>query len=125
MNSLFVRCVIGGAAALLAWLLMEPTAPTVITDMKLWESFELRLTLSLGVLLGSAVGGYQGFLQGGKIHTLRGVLLGAFLGAAGISLGQRIGGGIFEALTQGKGTAIIVILIPARFLALTFVGAGR
>lgn len=106
----------GTAGGLLAWAMTEPFAPGQATDSS-WGHWENNAILLLGALVGLAVGGLDGFLRGGKVHTFRGCILGALLGAIGCALGHGIGAGInqslFGALIFDGG------LLPLRMIART------
>lgn len=130
MNNI-TRMLLGGFAGLLGWALIEPTHPAVAGSAD-WGAFEMRLILVWGLLLGLAIGGYNGYLQGSRLHVIRGLALGALLGAIGATFGYGVGGRIEDALfgpiplIEARGN--IVMLIVARVVALTplgvFLGAG-
>lgn len=87
----------GAAAGLLAWLIWEPQFPTGIGDAR-WASIEFRFIVTLGALVGLAIGGLRGWVQGSKVHALRGAIAGLILGAIGGALGHQIGGGLVTAI---------------------------
>jgi len=123
MKGMILRVFVGAVAALLAWALMEPLAPHLINDPK-WDTWELSFVAVLGLFVGAGVGAVTGLLTGGKMHTLRGLIFGAVLGAIGITLGSKIGGTV-SVMMFGQGAlngGNVVVAIPARVVALTPIG---
>jgi pSer/pThr/pTyr-binding forkhead associated (FHA) protein len=117
MGSLFMRFFIGGAAGLAAWAMIEPTNPGEYEQLS-WTRFESRLILAIGALVGAAIGGYNGYLQGGRTHILRGIGLGLLAGLIAAPLGYSLGG-YLSMLVGGvrrEGSPLNPI---ARFLAFT------
>ena len=90
MGSVIFKFIVGGIAGLLAWVVMEPFAPKVIPSPE-WDRWEGLFMLLLGTFIGGAVGCLEGFTRGGKVHTFRGLLLGALFGMVGATLGASIG----------------------------------
>jgi pSer/pThr/pTyr-binding forkhead associated (FHA) protein len=125
MGSLLLKFIVGGLAGLLAFMLFEPSAPTTMGAAG-WDTWEASYVLTLGALIGLAVGGLDGFSRGGKQHTIRGLLLGALFGAIGASFGHGLGGGVVNAIFGGNvfGTGNIVARIPARVIAFCFIGTA-
>lgn len=78
----------------------------------------------LGAMIGASIGGINGYLTGGKIHTLRGLAIGLVFGIFGITFGAKIGmllvGGTFGPNVFSSGNVVLTIL--ARTLALTPIG---
>ena len=123
MKALALRVFVGTVAALLAWTIMEPLAPKTIGDPS-WEMWEGQFMAVLGGLIGASIGGINGYLTGGKVHTLRGLVLGLVFGVAGIALGAKIGM-LLVAVTFGQDVFTSQQVIPtilARTLALTPIG---
>lgn len=123
MGTLTFRTILGGIAGLVVWLLCEPFAPQAVNGTA-WANWELIFISLLGLVIGAAVGGYNGYLQGTRTHFLRGLGLGALFGLLSIQLGERVGGAIFAAMTGGNAMTNIILLIPARFIALTLIGGS-
>jgi len=121
MGNLLLKVFVGALAGLACWMLFEPMAPKVMTETS-WNQWERMFTLGLGAIVGLAIGGINGVLQGGKVHTLRGFLLGGLFGAIGSSLGYGLGG------TLANASHLPAMTIPWRIVALTpigtFLGAG-
>jgi pSer/pThr/pTyr-binding forkhead associated (FHA) protein len=90
MGTLLARFLFGAAAGLAAWAVMEPFAPT--PDTLAWARWEQIFIFAYCGAVGLVVGGYDGFVRGGKIHTLRGLGLGLGLGVVGGVFGYSIGG---------------------------------
>ncbi|MDR3689637.1 MAG: FHA domain-containing protein [Fimbriimonas sp.] len=113
----------GGVAGLLAWMIMEPSAPRNLASHE-WASWQATLVLLLGAFVGVAVGGLDGFTRGGKVHTTRGLVMGLVFGAVGASFGSSIGA-IIVGMTFGSSVFFdgnIMARIPARVVALVPVG---
>jgi pSer/pThr/pTyr-binding forkhead associated (FHA) protein len=115
MGTILLKVFVGAVAGLVCWAIFEPMAPA--PGGQAWENWEQLFTLSLGAFIGLGVGGVTGLLQGGKIHTLRGVLLGLIFGAIGSSVGYGLGGQLAEISHLPPQT------MPWRVLALTPLGA--
>ncbi|HEY0867435.1 MAG TPA: FHA domain-containing protein [Fimbriimonas sp.] len=122
MGALLLRLVAGTAAGFLAWLFTEPFAPKVTATE--WDRWERVAILLLGALVGLAVGGLDGFLRGGRVHTLRGVALGTVLGAIGITIGHNLGGALVYGIFGGSifSSGIIPLQMVARTLAFVPIG---
>ncbi len=123
MGTVMLKFLAGGVAGLLAWMLMEPSAPKVLATHE-WQTWEGVFILVLGSLIGLAVGGLEGYTRGGKIHTLRGLGLGLILGAVGATLGSSIGSSVV-ASTFGSDVFFngnVAARIPARIVAIVPIG---
>ncbi|MCB8932958.1 MAG: FHA domain-containing protein [Fimbriimonadaceae bacterium] len=122
MGILLLRAFVGGLAGIAAWALIEPTAPALGVGTA-WSAFEVRLILTLSAAIGLAVGGLNGWLQGSRVHLLRGALVGGILGAVGGMLGYGIGGSIRDAILGGSGAVpemgLSVTEIVARIAGIT------
>lgn len=122
MNNLGFKFLVGLLSGVVAWALIEPTKPGA-TQLEAWGSFEHRLILVLGALIGLSVGALDGWARGGRTHVLRGLLLGLVFGAVGASFGYGVGGEIAERLfggvIQGRG---LLVAILSRSVALTPLG---
>lgn len=116
MGSILLKVFVGAVAGLVCWVIFEPMAPAV-PGGEAWSRWEQMFTLSLGAIIGLAIGGVNGLLQGGKVHTIRGSLLGLLFGAIGSSLGYGLGGTIANLSHLPPQT------MPWRILALTPLGA--
>lgn len=126
MGSQTFRALVGGLAGLLAWAIMEPTAPASEFDPH-WAAWSLQFVVIVGALIGLAVGGLEGNRQGSRYHTIRGIVLGAVAGSIGISLGYGLGGRIVTALfgerVFGLGEPFLQQVL-ARILVLLPTGLG-
>ncbi len=123
MGTVMLKFMAGGVAGLLAWVLMEPSAPRNLASHE-WASWQATFILLLGAFIGFAVGGLEGFTRGGKVHTIRGLVLGMVLGTVGATLGSSIGAMIVSA-TFGSTVFFdgnIAQRIPARIVALVPIG---
>jgi pSer/pThr/pTyr-binding forkhead associated (FHA) protein len=97
MGTVLAKFLAGGAAGLLAWAIVEPMKPTQ-TGTEDWSRWESILILTFGTVLGLVVGAYDGYTRGGRVHLLRGLVLGGLLGGIGGLFGYGIGGGIAQAI---------------------------
>jgi pSer/pThr/pTyr-binding forkhead associated (FHA) protein len=124
MGRIFLLILAGAAAGLLAWIIVEPQFPTSVNDPA-WGDIESRFIGFLGGLIGLFIGGTRGWMQGSKIHALRGAIVGLVLGIVGGYLGYRVGGGIVEALF-GPGVFVtgrpLPVVMMARVLAIMPMG---
>jgi hypothetical protein len=93
VGRIFLIMLAGAAAGLLAWLIWEPQFPASINSAN-WGEVERRFIMTLGGLVGLAIGGSRGWVQGSKIHAMRGAAVGLVLGLIGGLLGYQIGGSI-------------------------------
>ncbi len=93
MGQLILKLLVGGGAGLLAWALTEPQYGTS-------DAAELRMVLFAGALIGFAIGGLSGLVEGTRKRALRGAGLGAVFGSIGISLGYSVGTGIEQMIFQ-------------------------
>lgn len=125
MGTVLLKCLVGGIAGILVWLVFEPGAPHDFYDPR-WNVFEGQYVTALGCVIGAAIGGLSGWLQGGKIHSFRGIGLGLLLGAMGITFGHTFGGIIvnvaFGALGATNGPLPIRVL--SRVISFTLMGAS-
>lgn len=92
MGTVMLRFLLGGIAGIVAWMVWEPLYPKTLTGDP--SGVERNMVLTAGLLIGGVIAGLSGFTQGGKIHTLRGLGLGAVFGMIGIMFGYGMGGGI-------------------------------
>ncbi|MCC7230654.1 MAG: FHA domain-containing protein [Fimbriimonadaceae bacterium] len=119
MGSIFLKVFVGAVAGLVCWAIFEPMAPktfSAITEAS-WGNWERMFTIGLGAIVGLAIGGVNGILQGGKVHATRGALLGLLFGAIGSSLGYALGG------TLATLSHMPIQTVLWRILALTPIGA--
>lgn len=119
MGRLLLKFLVGAAAGLLVWVIMEPQKPVAMTDA--WKVWEFKLTLLLGAAIGLAVGGADGAFQGSRFHFWRSAGLGLLFGAIGAPLGYSIGSSIAGAVFGGV-PASGPTTIPARIVALVPLG---
>lgn len=124
MGQIAFKFLVGAIAGLLAWMVIEPTAPSNPYG-EAWGLFEIRMIAMLGLLVGLTIGGVNGWLQGSRLHSLRGLLLGGLFGAAGAYAGYVVGGtlassmfgsDVFDHPNPG--------MIPARVLVGIGLGGG-
>src|SRR5438105_3574013 len=124
MGQLLLKMLVGAVAALAIWMLFEPFAPPFASPN--WPAWELKFVLCLGMAIGLAVGALNGWIQGSRIHFLRGAGLGLLFGGIGAPLGYQIGGGLCTSMFGGG-----VFISPeytmatktlARIIALTPIG---
>src|SRR5580704_13760041 len=114
MGALISRFFFGCLAGLVAWAVMEPFAPkTLVSGTSDWGNWERTFIFVYCALVGLVVGGYDGFVRGRKVHTVRGLLLGGLFGVVGGMIGYQIGGRMFDAMAAG-GSANPVLVIVAR-----------
>ncbi len=126
MGRLTFKMVVGGLAALAGWAIIEPTNPWTSAhapNNDEWGMFEVRLLLTVGLLLGLALGALDGWMQGGKVHTLRGAALGALFGCIGIMLGYSIGGHLATSVFGGVRDGIDPVALFSRAFAIAPAGA--
>lgn len=113
----------GAVAGLLAWIVVEPSAPTPLSIE--WTFFELRLIVMLGLLVGLTIGGLNGYMKGSRHYLVLGLILGAIFGAIGATLGYSVGGAVIHA-TFGPGIfdRLEATSLPKVILARTGIGIG-
>jgi len=129
LATLFTRFLLGLMAGGDAWLIWEPSYPKGISAN---NQTELYMVLTAGLFIGGSVAGLNGFLQGGRRHTLMGLALGAFFGMVGISLGYSLGSNLMRSMFGGMvfldSSTPLVTAILARLVALVptaaFLGAA-
>ncbi|AIE84767.1 FHA domain-containing protein [Fimbriimonas ginsengisoli] len=125
MGRLFAKFLAGGLAGLLIFVLFEPFAPKNLSDMAAWDRWEAGFVLFLGLAIGLAVGGLDGYTRGGKQHTIRGLALGGLFGAIGCTLGHGIAGAITSSmLNSAVASGNPILLMLPRTLAFTIIGAA-
>lgn len=123
MGQIAFKFLAGAVAGLLAWVVIEPTKPANHLGDE-WIVFETLLMLMLGGLVGLAIGGINGWLQGSRRHLLRGVLLGAACGALGGLIGHRLGGGVAFAIFGNFPEKAFPIQVMGRMVAGLCLGGG-
>lgn len=130
MDRLFFRTGAAMAIGLLVWILLEPSAPRDFSSGG-WERWSMNFILALGAASGMVISGINGWLQGSRVHLLRGLGLGLILGAVGATLGASIGNILIQFIGGNRavlGGFGIVLTIIARVLSLTpvglFIGVG-
>ncbi|MCC6351046.1 MAG: FHA domain-containing protein [Fimbriimonadaceae bacterium] len=123
MGQIFFKFLVGAAMGLLAWVIWERQFPVELLDPT-WESVELKFVLTLGALIGGALGLLHGFLQGGKVHSFRGLAIGLGLGLVGSYFGYRFGGALLRLFPHDifVGDYSMAHRIPARVFALAPLG---
>jgi len=125
MGQLLMKMLVGAAAGLVIWMLFEPTWPTIGSPNE--SQYEQIFTLCLGALIGLAVGALNGWIQGSKVHLMRGAGLGLVFGAIGAPFGYMIGGVLLR-LVMGDSFSFIspnnsiATNTAARVIALTPIG---
>ncbi|MFI5385754.1 MAG: FHA domain-containing protein [Fimbriimonadales bacterium] len=127
MGRLLFKALVGGIAALVGWMLIEPSNPGM-KSIDNWQSFEMRMLLLVGVLLGCALGALDGYFQGSRLHTLRGAGLGLVFGVIGMMLGHSVGSAMAQAISGGVYDGLGPGAILSRTLAIApmglFLGLG-
>ncbi len=116
MGSLILKFLTGATAGLLAWAVMEPSAPQLVTSSS-FARWSGEFVLLLGAVIGFAVGGLEGYTRGGKVHTIRGLGLGLVLGAVGASLGSSIGFALVSACFRADVFESVSVPLAARIPA--------
>lgn len=89
--------IVGGAAGLAGWALIEPSAPAQFHSPE-WRSWEVLFALVTGGSIGLALGGLTGLYQGSRTHMLLGTLAGGMLGSVGGLLGLSLGGALAQTI---------------------------
>jgi pSer/pThr/pTyr-binding forkhead associated (FHA) protein len=123
MGRLFAKFLAGGLAGLFVFLIFEPAAPKTISDPR-WESWESTFVLVLGLAIGLAVGGLDGFTRGGKRHTIMGLCLGGLFGAIGCTLGHSIGGAVTAPMRMALNSGNPIVAMLPRTLAFVCIGGA-
>lgn len=118
MGSVILKFLTGGTAGLLVWAVMEPSAPQSIYSSS-FAHWSGMFVLMLGSVIGLAVGGLEGYTRGGKVHTVRGLVLGLVFGAVGATLGSGIGTTIAQACFRPDVFAGTDVALPTRIAART------
>ena len=126
MSRIILRMLVGCLAGLIAWALIEPTAPAAELSPA-WGAFEIHMVLGLGVLAGLGISAFDALLSGSKLRLIFACILGPILGPigslTGYSLGSFLQRAIFhrgiETMTQPSD---IVVLYLSRIVALTPIG---
>lgn len=93
---------------------------------KRWPAYEFSFIVALGAFIGLALGGINGYFQGSAKHALRGASLGLIIGIISAPFGHSIGAGLATAFFGPRffdTTTNLALLIPARILVATPVGA--
>lgn len=123
MGQIFFKAFIAAVGGLIAWMIWEPQFPASM-DTRSWADTERWFMLTLGVLVGFALGGANGWAQGSKTHMIRMGLLGALCGAVAAVVGHGLAGAIYTAMP----TSAAPVRMVARTLAFiplgAFIGAG-
>ena len=124
MGKPFIKLLLGAFAGLVIWMVMEPSAPRTFSDPA-WDVWSGKILELLGISIGLVIAGYNGWLQGSKLHIIRGVLLGGFLGWIGARMGAALGDAIIvhtvgESVFGPNGSIGLKIL--AHIVALTPIG---
>src|SRR5436190_2706486 len=122
MKRVLFRMLLGLVAGLVAWGLLEPTAPANLSPE--WGAFEIHMVMALGIFAGFAIGGYNGYVMGGKLRLALGLLAAPFLGFLGAQMGYGLGGTLQQAIFHRPIEALVmpqdfVVLYLSRIVALT------
>jgi pSer/pThr/pTyr-binding forkhead associated (FHA) protein len=125
MGLLFFATLLGAAAGLGAWAVLEPFSPGLASP-EAWTRYEVFFALIMAGFIGGAIGGLNGWNKGSKTHMLLGVLIGATLGALLGFVGFQIGGRIAVGITGGASIsdAAVVPRMLGRMIAFSMFGAG-
>lgn len=100
MGQVFFKALIAALGGLVAWLIWEPQFPKDFSGQD-WATIERWFMLTLGVLVGGALGAVNGWSQGSKTHAIRMGLIGVLCGAVAAALGHSIAGAIFTTMPKG------------------------
>lgn len=123
MGQIAFKFMAGALAGLLAWIVVEPSAPS--PNSIEWSFFELRLIIMLGLLVGLTIGGLNGYMKGSRHYFILGLVLGAIFGAIGATLGYTVGGSFTHAMFgQDIFSRFQGINLPKVILARTSIGIG-
>ncbi len=96
MGQLLFRTLVGLLAGLVAWAVMEPSKPGLAPVP--YQKWEFTFILMVGGVIGGAIGCLNGYLRGGRVHTLRGLGLGLLFGCIGGVVGYSFGGNLADGL---------------------------
>lgn len=119
MGGVLLRAIVGLAAGLIGWAIIEPTRPPL--NGPEWSAFEQRMMIAVGLLTGLALGGLSGWARGSRRYFLSGLLLGGLFGLVGVLSGYVLGGILSAPLTGMRiGPGIIIW----RVIAIAPVGLG-
>ena len=119
MGGVFLRALVGLGAGLLGWAVIEPTRPATLGPE--WSSFEQRMMIAVGLLLGLSLGGLSGWARGSRRHFFSGLALGGLFGLVGVLSGYVLGGILSAPLTGMRiGPGVIIW----RVIAIAPVGMG-
>lgn len=124
MGHIFFQALVGAAAGLMAWAVVEPMFPKNFASPD-WGRVELVFTLVLGALVGFGIGAVRGHRQGSRVHLLRSAGIGLLFGAVGATFGYQFGGGLRQAIfpmISFTGTDPLLMRIPARIVGLAPIG---
>lgn len=122
MGRLLFKMLVGGLAALAAWMIIEPTNPG-LRSREAWQGFEIRLLLTVGIFMGVSLGALDGYFQGSRLHTARGAILGLVFGSIGMMLGYSIGGQLSTAIFGGVYDGLRPDQLLSRTIAIAPAGA--
>lgn len=115
MGQLLLKMLVGAIAGLAIWMLFEPSAPPLASDA--WQIWEAWLFIMLGATVGACVGALNGWIQGSKVHLLRGAGFGLVFGAFGGALGHALGGALYSAVFRADVFISPDYSVPARMVA--------
>lgn len=104
----------GGLGGLLCWVIMEPFAPkSFVSDA--WNTYEPRLAMVAGLLIGLFIGGISGRWQGSRTHAMIGAAVGGILGLIMGPIGIGLGSKIYRAIA-GPGAGIVGVNLMTEFV---------
>ncbi|MDX2066126.1 MAG: FHA domain-containing protein [Fimbriimonadaceae bacterium] len=95
-----LRFIVGAAAGMVAWAIMEPSSPRY--GDAAWMQWESVIMYLHAALVGVAIGAMNGLQQGGRINLARSALLSLFFGMVGASVGSGIGSFVIGVLYAGQ-----------------------
>lgn len=119
MGQLFFKMLVGAVAGAAAWAISEPTTPARLFDEAGWQRSGLILIMLLGGFVGLSLGGVNGYLQGSRVHTSKGLGLGLLGGLVGASLGLVIGSFFLRMFPPDLFVSIDKYAMPTRMLGRT------
>jgi pSer/pThr/pTyr-binding forkhead associated (FHA) protein len=108
MSRALLLLLAGALGGLIAWMITEPLVPRAFADEVAWKKFGGFFGPVTGLCIGALVGAVSGWIQGTRLHLLRGLGFGALIGAVGGALGLQIGNQIFAALGGNLSPLVLV-----------------
>ena len=125
MKSIFFKSLAGLTAGMLAWVILEPSAPKTI-DSRSFSTWEQTFLIVLSGLIAVAICAVSGMQQGSWKHVARQTGLGLIFGVIGGMVGASFGGELAQLLMPSVhpelGTTLLPVAMAWRTLALAPIG---